>query len=794
MKHGIALSVLCSALLLAGCGDDSSSTTHETQYESYIQDALARDTKIKFTLQGSNASVPVPSFALMNASDGTLEIPTGGNDALTNPIAAMGTMDGWSTSMPLIMNFEGTGLADGIVTSGVYLIELSDSMTGSPTPKTILTNGTHFTVYSSAQTDTLSIVMKSDLNPSSEYILAITEAVSDENGDPVGTSSSYAALKSSKKIYTEGSLATVQKVTQGVEALFQATGVDSTKIIYSTWFTTQSVGDTLFAVKGATASALPAAIANQNLDIGQVWKGSANPNNIDLSSAYTMVMNSPSTYTDALNADTNFTTYFDSSGVIKTLLNSNFGASGVYVSKGTVQLPYYLEKGTTWNSQPFESAMPSLALISQALSNDTEKTTIASQLIAAGIDTSVLASSTTEQLKLVGMELTKSDGSALDPNRYITRYNPIPKIKSLESVNILLFTPSNTAADWPVVIYQHGITSAKENAYFFAANLAANGIAVLAIDLPLHGSRSLDSTRSANVDVTAYLNLSNLAVARDNVRQSELDIMSLTFALNYSREIKESLKNSMLESTDAIANPPRFLGHSLGGVVGLPAVAAANRTLDGGMADAVYAYSSLSTANSGGQIANLLLGSEAFGPLIKHNIASSTSLDYRNFAALQCVSLSDEQCYNLFDSLATADQKVTVNAGFSQFAYAAQTLLDTVDPFTNASFINSSLPTYALQVNGDSTVPNMVANAPFAGSEPLATKLGLTTINSSNSGSITNTKDFINFSSVGVHSTFIFPQDTGGSDTAMHTEMISEIVDFMTDNSLAGISNTAVLE
>ncbi|MCZ8499796.1 hypothetical protein O9929_25640 [Vibrio lentus] len=43
-------------------------------------------------------------------------LPTGGDDSLTNPIAAMNTMDGWSTSMPIIMDFEGTGLADGVAT------------------------------------------------------------------------------------------------------------------------------------------------------------------------------------------------------------------------------------------------------------------------------------------------------------------------------------------------------------------------------------------------------------------------------------------------------------------------------------------------------------------------------------------------------------------------------------------------------------------------------------------------------------------------------------------------------
>ncbi|AGU59878.1 hypothetical protein N175_17835 [Vibrio anguillarum M3] len=89
----------------------------------------------------------------MNAKDGTLEIPTKGDDALTNPVAAMGTMDGWSTSMPLFLDFEGVGLADGLISNGIYLIELTDSMIGSPTVKNVLTLNTNFTAIASASCD-----------------------------------------------------------------------------------------------------------------------------------------------------------------------------------------------------------------------------------------------------------------------------------------------------------------------------------------------------------------------------------------------------------------------------------------------------------------------------------------------------------------------------------------------------------------------------------------------------------------------------------------------------------------
>ncbi|PTO59041.1 VolA/Pla-1 family phospholipase [Vibrio splendidus] len=811
MKKLFNVSLLASAMFLAGCGDDSSSSGASTaiQYEQYIQDSLAQATSIKFQLTGADIAVPLPSFALMDATDGTLGLPTSGDDSLTNPIAAMNTMDGWSTSMPIIMNFEGTGLADGFATGGVYLLKLSGSLTSETAPSVagVLTLGTDFNVLSSASTDTFTIVFNESLDSSSEYVLALSNELTDVNGDPVGMSASYAALKSSAVTYTEGSLAQAQKVTQGVETIFagaNAAGkvsLDSKDIIYSTWFTTESVGSSLFATKAATATGLASA------NLNGVWKGSANPNSVDLTTAYAMQFVSTETFKTALTNDVDFDKYIgggDAATIAKAkgAIELMYGATdNVDVSQGFVQLPYYLETSTTeWNAQPFESGMPSLAKVSNALSNSAEQANMAAQLVAAGIDTSILATSQTEQLKLIGLNLTLADGSPLDIERVLTKYSPVPQVKSLEAVEFLLFTP-NGSDPANVVIYQHGITSAKENAYAFAYNLARAGTAVLAIDLPLHGTRSLDDTRSANADVLAYLNLANLPVARDNVRQSALDVMGLRAALAVSSQAT-LLGASPLKGFDLTkGSQVKFLGHSLGGIVGTTAVAASNRTLGSVAANSLYSFSAAAIENSGGQISNLLLGSTEFGPQVKHNVALSASTEYASFASATCASLSDKLCYETFETNATTAQLAVMTAAFQQFAYAAQTVLDTIDPFTNADHLLSSgspvLPIYMGQVKDDDTVPNSVASAPFAGTTPLATKLGLTVVDSSNT-TPNGTKDFVKFNDVAFHSTFVLPKDTTTPtplDSAHYAEMQAEALDFLVDNKLDSVSNAgSVLE
>ncbi|WP_373960557.1 VolA/Pla-1 family phospholipase [Vibrio gigantis] len=812
MNKLFKVSLLTAAIALVGCGDntESSGTLGTSKYEQYIQESLAQATNIKFNLSGSNATVPLPSFALMDTTDGTLGLPTDGNDALTNPLAAMNTMDGWSTSMPIVMNFEGVGLADGVATNGVYVLKLSGSLTSSTPPTVVeaLKINTHFDVYSSATSDAFTIVFRDSLDASSEYVLALSNELTDVNGDPVGMSSSYAALKSMTTTYTESSLAQAQQVTRGVEQIFAganaagAITLDTEDIIYSTWFTTQSVGDTLFATKGATATGLA------GTGLNDVWKGSAKADGVDLSTAYGMQFVSTKNFTTALSEDTDFDKYIgggDATAIAlaKGAINTMYAASGasVDVSEGFVQLPHYLEKGATdWNAQPFESAMPSLAKVSGALGNSAEKANMVAQLVTADIDPARLATSQTEQLKLIGLDLTLVDGTPLDSERVITKYSPVPQVKSLEAVEFLLFTPNGTDPT-NVVIYQHGITSAKENAYAFAYNLAQAGLAVLAIDLPIHGTRSLDDTRSANANVLAYLNLTNLPVARDNVRQSALDVMGLRASLAVSSQAN-LLGASPLKGFDlTTGSEVKFLGHSLGGIVGTTAVASSNRTLGSVTADALYNFSAAAIENSGGQISNLLLGSTEFGPQIKHNVALGASPEYAAFATAACGSLTDKQCYETFEQGATDAQKAQMEAAFQQFAYAAQTLLDTIDPFTNAEHLLDAgspvLPVYMGQAQDDDTVPNSVATAPFAGTTPLATKLGLNVLDSGNTGPI-GTKDFVKFNNTAAHSTFVIPQDDTQPlplDAAHHEAMQIQAVDFLLDNKLDAVSNAvSVLE
>lgn len=778
MKKLLKISLLCSALWLAGCGDDMQSSGEPTiSYEPHIAEALTRETQIKFQLSGANPSVPLPSYALMNPQDGTLNLPTDGDNSPSNPRVAMNQLDGWSTTMPLYLDFTGGNLATGAITAGIYLVELTDSMTGNPLPKT----NVDFVAFSDAATNKIAIYPTKPLNPASNYILAITSEVEDAQGEPIGTSSSYATLKSKQRIYSQGQLAQLQKITHGTEALFSVTGVDAKQIVYSTWFSTQSVGDTLNAVAAATAFG-----AGQENPLA-VWPQTF----VHQNDAYQMSFKSTQNFEAALENDARFIKFIAGKAQRDALIDAykDSGAE-VNVTHGAVTLPYYLETGANWNTQAFSAASPSLAKISAALKDPVEKAHIAAQLSGADIVFTQLATNPAEQMKLVGLELTKTDGSRLDSERLITRYSPLPSIKSLQTVPFLLFTPqTGTVKD--VVIYQHGITSAKENAYAFTFRLAQAGLAVIAIDMPLHGERSLDEQRSANTNVLAYLNLTNLPVARDNVRQSILDVLALRAALTLSQSTftDSPLKDVNVEAGSQI----KLLGHSLGGIVGLSALAASEKS----EADALYGFSAAAIHNSGGRIAPLLLGSKHFAPQIKHNLAL-TSAQYQAFVNEYC-NKDGSACYNDFmdenKGYSTPIQRAQLNALFAQFSFAAQSVLDSIDPIANlASGITT--PLLLTQVHNDDTVPNVTKEAgilPFAGTEPVASLLGLEWINKNSSSVTKNEKVFIQYNATAKHSTFIAPQNDDGSDALHHGQMQKQTIDFLIHNQLNGAIPETVL-
>ncbi|MCF6264347.1 MAG: Ig-like domain-containing protein [Xanthomonadales bacterium] len=378
-----------------------------------------------------------------------------------------------------------------------------------------------------------------------------------------------------------------------------------------------------------------------------------------------------------------------------------------------------------------------------------------------------------------GAYIPPFDAFGLDPtSTAITVANPIPVIRDMQTVPVLLTVPNDMpkpAAGWPVVVFQHGITRNRTDMLAISETMASQGFAVIAIDQPLHGivpavdpqlaSFYIENTpfgafaneRTFDVDYvsnttgapgpdgitdssgTHSFNLASLLTSRDNNRQATIDLSVLSATIFAGISI------------DGDANPDldggnmNFVGHSFGSIVGIPFLA-----VDSLISNAVLSV-------PGGGIVNLLLGSEAFGPRIR--------------AGLSAAGLEPG------------------TPGFQAFVVAAQTILDAADPINWAAASAGGNTILLHEVIGDAVIPNSVPGAPLSGTEPLIAAMGLATITETvqDAAGIRGVARFI---PPATHGSLLRPADSPSATFEMHRQMASMI---LSGGTAVGVNDPTVL-
>ncbi|ARR49753.1 lipase [Photobacterium damselae subsp. damselae] len=795
-KHYLAL-IIAASLGLTACGSDSKTTGTPTVNPD-IADSLKAETKVNFDII-SNPSAPIivmPTYLAMDQQDGTLNVESSAVDPtnLGDPLVAMGETDGWSTSQPIQINFTGNPLDPTTGSDSFHLIKSGDPTNQAYTTQpTELVAGVDYQVMISG--DTLTAILLKPLDPASNYMFAVTNDLLDSKGNPVGMSNSYAAIKATTPP-PSSALLPAQAITHATENEFAQVGVDKSKIIFSSWFTTASVGDVLFAAKSATALAI------QN-GAESVWKGTAKAEDITPSQLSSLFkIGSPTKAGKTVE-----------------------GKGEIY--KGNITLPYYLDiRPDHFLTTPWQSGMPSLAKIQYVLTHgsDADKQAVQQQLNDLDVDPQDLAVVATDpkaQVRvlsaLTGAKITLADGKQLDPQRIITRYSPVPELKSVQTFEYTLVLPTKTACQKSftnaVTIYQHGVTSSKETLTdsALADQLIGDQCrAIFAINHPLHGDRGVAGQNAAE-NPSMYLNLASLTVARDNLRQSVTDVINLRVSIG-------KIFAQMAQDPESIAslgvlkrlNPTvgvNFVGHSLGAITGVDVANIANRSIGNEVADkTLFNIDAVALANPGAEIPYLLLNSQDFSPLIKGSIVAGVN---KQFAA-QCKADGKDlnDCYSDYEqaliTAGTPESLATLQAlyaSFNQFAFAAQTVMDTVDPINHSAFVPKELPVYLAQVKNDLVIPNYtplgqtvagtdipVPYSPFTGTTPLLKTLALTPTTVSIKDTVVRNAALFN---AGVHSSLLDPKPS----EAVTAEMQSEVHSFISSNGKElTISDNSVLD
>ncbi|MGL5461234.1 MAG: VolA/Pla-1 family phospholipase, partial [Aeromonas veronii] len=366
-----------------------------------------------------------------------------------------------------------------------------------------------------------------------------------------------------------------------------------------------------------------------------------------------------------------------------------------------------------------------------------------------------------------------------------------------QSVPLRIFAaaPLNTITD--VIIYQHGVTSIKENAYALALGqigagaTASKSVAVVVIDHPLHGERgyalsgSMDTVTTSE-NPTPYLNLGYLTVARDNLKQSVADLLGLRLAVGLAnaKGLGGQLGGAGLKV--------HFLGHSLGAITGANLLAVANQTTGSAQADALFKFDTGGLAMPGGGIAPLLLNSPSFGPTIKMSVLTSGSPALKaGFTAYapNCKTAAATCFVNEFLPSLDAATQAGAASTLQSYTFAAQSVLDSADPINLGSGVAKSFPLFATEIVGDGAlslpdqvIPNSIASAPLGGTEPLFRVLGLQELKGS--GVLPAGHHAARFLKGG-HSSLLAPDENFDQAGAVTTEIQTQFASFFMSGGAA---------
>ncbi|MDO6718060.1 lipase [Psychrosphaera sp. 1_MG-2023] len=787
----LAISIAVTSILgLTACDD---TTLENIQKDSAsLVEANEPQPKVSVVFDPSNGKLSVPNDLLYSGTqDFTLEMPeevaskaAGESVNWASPASALGALDGWGTQNPFTIELaydSGVTLDATSIMSGdavalyevVKFPELSDPDCADASRAGLICKGTARLTFGVDYVTTLSggniaVVPLKPLKAGKSYAVALTKEIKDSNGNPLNPSSTYASveqdintlpivhpdLTASELNETQAGIRLLQTMFNNFEnTLADTFGANKDAIVYTQVFTVQSAG-----VPGTDPLQITKLLNAQKF----AGMAAADP-----SSVATLM----------LSQGFNVAQAFAQAGAIEndpdSLPYKLYSSADVYGAQ--ISMPYYLENAETGSplTGRWEAACDSGVML-QSLTQD--------QLVA-------LSANTGDNHELCSSAQIGLADFGIDTQRHLTKYNPVPKVKSMETVDVQITLPNldnansiraeqgltplagRPDAGWPVVILQHGITSKKEDMLAATGFLSMFGFATVAIDHPLHGSRGFTDDgvviNASTENPTHYLNLQSLLTARDNGRQSVADALRLRLSLNAMADVTAYSQDGVTPPDAGVIDSTRvyYMGHSLGAITGTAFTAVANTPANTGDAatdaaiNAAYKINASFLANGGGSLVNFLLESASFSPLVKASViyglgnelsqSMALNLQPANYGLIvaqepSCGAALNENfevvdqnialvcAYNAFVASASDAEKAGMASAFAQFSFAAQAIVEATDPTNYAGLLAATqTPVLMIEMVGDidrgGDNPSDLVVPNFVATNPMAGTSGLAT-------------------------------------------------------------------
>jgi len=734
------LGMAISAALL-GCGGES--------LEEVKKDAVVVIPASTVIFDPSAGVLSIPNDLLFQGStDGTLNIPVKDPSNIADPLTAVSRLDGWSTNTAFTLAID---LPQGITLDAVSVqspdtIHVYEAIMGGdltdgdcgPLPRGAgckivgeLTFGVDYVTKVSG--DNVAVIPLKPLKADTTYLLALTNNLKDSSGSSVDGSSSYNLVKqdiNTLPLITDAQLA-LQGLINSFESVISTQGIAKENIIYSMAMTTQSVGNVTSVAKQLLLTGLSATpivpmpvinVQDTTLSVADVLVGAGA---LDPNDAQSIALYSSANY-----------------------------------YRGSVTLPYYLHTPSDENLiAPLNTWMNALCDSGAALAG----------LIAAYPELIPEAPISTNDAICMSFGLRDFSTSenpvlaALDTERNLTKFNPIPKINSFQDIDVQMTTPDINVANairpslgfeplvkpengWPVVILQHGIPSKKEDMLTTTAMLSIFGIASVAIDYPLFNSRGFDYDNDGTKDIDAsvnpldYINLQSYSTTAANGKQAIIDLLGLRFGLNF------------LNGADIDKSKVYFTGISLGSIGGTPFLAMANSPVAGQpeqVNDMFKVQAATLSVPMQGLGFGAIIESNTFGPLLQSVLAYGGDAGFQAyFAAENAGDLTPTdgatflgfliQTYGIYQTTLSPEDAAALSGLMVEAATAFQMVVDSGDPMNFAAILKATqTPLLVQEVVGDGgdnlpdqVLPNVVPSSPVSGTEALIALLGLDGVSS----------------------------------------------------------------
>ncbi|MFK7855423.1 MAG: hypothetical protein AB8B79_14975, partial [Granulosicoccus sp.] len=267
MKTNYSTLALPLLLTLAACSSDSNFDFEASQAALAEQNRLTNPPQALFNPDPTAPQIPVPTNLLFQGkTDGTLNFPVAPDDdqTLANPRVALNQMDGFSTTAPISTAMsEPLAQASLILGDTIRVFEVQTERALGPQ-----TNGglavtaidgevnTPGSIIPQAVEDQLVLLPGFPLNPKTNYLVMLTNGITDVDGMPLQPSLVYGLLKGDVPLTdsddpTQPSpLEPLRQATNSHLLAAQAfAGIDPETVALSWVFTTQSTRDVLQAVK-----------------------------------------------------------------------------------------------------------------------------------------------------------------------------------------------------------------------------------------------------------------------------------------------------------------------------------------------------------------------------------------------------------------------------------------------------------------------------------------------------------------------------------------------------------------